>query len=52
MKKFIFVISPRIEQYLRWKKEVKNINKCDVIRQAIEEKEKRDRNWNNYKKIK
>jgi hypothetical protein len=48
--KFILIISPEIDRYLDWASQTKRMHKAQLVRNAIENMAKRDREYRNFLK--
>lgn len=46
--KFILIISPEIDKYIRWSAEKRRKHKAQVVREAIEDKMKKDNEYAKY----
>jgi 2'-deoxynucleoside 5'-phosphate N-hydrolase len=43
--KFILIISPEIDRYLEWASAQKRMHKAQIVREAVEEMMKKDKDW-------
>lgn len=43
--KFILIISPEIDRYLEWASDYKRMHKAQIVREAVEEMMKKDKEW-------
>ncbi len=43
--KFILIISPEIDRYLEWASDHKRMHKAQIVREAVEEMMKKDKEW-------
>jgi hypothetical protein len=46
--KFILIISPEIDRYLDWSSSTKRMHKAQVVRNALDQMMKKDRDYKNY----
>lgn len=43
--KFILIISPEIDRYLEWSSDYKRMHKAQIVREAVEDMMKKDKEW-------
>lgn len=48
--KFILIISPEIDQYLEWSSDTRRMHKAQIVRNAVEEAMKKDKEYKAYQK--
>lgn len=48
--KFILIISPEIDRYLRWASDEKRMHKAQIVREAVEAMIKKDKAYKEYQK--
>lgn len=46
--KFILIISPEIDRYLEWSAQTKRMHKAQIVRNAVEQMMKKDREYKTY----
>ncbi len=49
--KFILIISPDIDKYLKWASDEYRMHKAQIVRDAIEDKMKKDKDYKDYLKL-
>lgn len=46
--KFILIISPEIDRYLEWAAQAKRMHKAQIVRNAVEQQMKKDKDYKEY----